>query len=289
LCVSPLAKGLFHKVIAHSGGRLDKRPELKQAASAGAELARAAGKTSVRQLRGMPALALQAAADSAGFHANDIVDGWVLPKQPWDIYAAAGQHPVPTLLGYNQDEGTTLKVEALVPPNEFIYRGNVRRLYDDHADDYLKVYPSTDMKQSCLDGFRDYWCGWPTIAWARMTHAAGQNSYVYRFAHKPPGKRRKELGAYHGGELAYVFDNVHLFGSKANVADYELAEIMSAFWASFATTGVPAVKRENTWPTFASGRQLYMLFEDGRAIVYADLFEDRRELWDDIMATLRSA
>jgi len=288
LSASPLAKGLFHKVIAHSGGRLDKRPDLKQAASAGVELANAAGKKSVAKLRKLSALELLAAANSSGIHTEDIVDGWLLPKQPYEVFAAGEQHAVPTLIGYNRDEGTTLKVEKLVPPNEFMYRANVRRLYDDHADDYVSVYPPTNLTQACLDGFRDYWCGWQVVAWARMTHAVGQNAYVYYFAHSPPGKRRKELRAYHGGELAYVFNNVHLFGSKASVADYELAEIMSSFWASFATTGVPFVKRENTWPTFASGRQLHMRFEDGRAIVYADLFEDRRELWDSIMATLRS-
>lgn len=289
LSASPLARGLFHKAIAHSGGRLDRRPELGQAAEAGVDLARATGKKSVAKLRKLPALELLAAADKAHFQTHDIVDGWLLPKQPYDIFAAGEQHAVPTLLGYNEDEGTTLKVEALVPPNEFMYRANVRRLYGDHADDYLEVYPSTNLTRSCLDGFRDYWCGWQAITWARMTHAAGQNAYVYRFAHSPPGKRRKELRAYHGGELAYVFNNVHLFGRKASVADFGLAEIMSSFWASFAATAVPAVKGENIWPTFASGRQLYMLFEDGRAIVFADLFEDRRELWDRIMATLRSA
>lgn len=288
LSASPLARGLFHKLIAESGGRLDRRPELSEAAHAGADFARTAGKSTIAELRNLPAQELLAATDKAGFQTQDIVDGWVLPKQPYEIFAAGEQHAVPALLGYNEDEGTTLKVEALVPPNEFMYRGNVRLLYDDHADDYLAIYPPISLTQACLDGFRDYWCGWQAITWARMTHAAGQNAYVYRFAHSPPGKRREELRAYHGGEIAYVFNNVQLFGAQATVADYELADIMSSFWASFATTGVPAVHGENTWPTFASGRQLYMLFEDGRAIVFADLFEDRRELWDRIMAMLRS-
>ena len=70
------------------------------------------------------------------------------------------------------------------------------------------------------------------------------------------------------------------------MADFELADLVSSFWASFATTGVPAVTGENTWASFGSGRQLYMLFEDGRAIVFADLFNDRVELWDGIMAML---
>jgi hypothetical protein len=51
---------------------------------------------------------------------------------------------------------------------------------------------------------------------------------------------------------------------------------------------VPAVQGENTWASFGSGRQLYMLFEEGRAIIFADLFNDRLELWDSIMAMLCS-
>jgi para-nitrobenzyl esterase len=288
LSASPLASGLFHKAIAQSGGRLDRRPELQEAASAGVDLARAAGKTTVAELRDMPAQELLAVADKSGFQTNDIVDGWVLPKQPYEIFAAGEQNAVPTLLGFNEDEGTTLNVAAFVPPNEFMYRSNAQKLYGQHADDYLSVYPPANLYQACLDGFRDYWFGWQAIAWAGMTHEVGQNAYVYRFAHAPPGKRQAESRAHHASELAYVFNNVQLFGSKATVRDFELAEIMSSFWVSFARTGVPAVKGQNIWPTFGSGRQLYMLFEDGRAIVFADLFEDRRELWDKIMATRRS-
>ena len=290
LAASPLAKGLFHKLIAQSGGRLDRRPELEEAAKAGTKLARDIGKTTIDELRDLPARDLLAAADKASFQTDHIVDGWVLPKQPYETFAAGEHNAVPALLGFNQDEGTTLGVAAIVPPNAFMYRGFARKLYGDLADDYLAVYPPTDLYQACLDGFRDYWFGWQAVTWARMNESAGQNAYVYRFAHWPPGKkkRKKELRAYHAGELAYVFNNVELFGSKATVADFELADLMSSFWASFARTGVPAVKGENTWASFGSGRQLYMLFEDGRAIIFADLFEDRRELWDNIMAMLRS-
>ena len=290
LSASPLAKGLFHKVIAQSGGRLDRRPVLDKAAKAGAKLGRDIGRTKIKRLRDLPARDLQAAADKADFQTDHIVDGWVLPKQPYEIFAAGEQNVVPTLVGFNRDEGTTLGVSAIVPPNEFMYRGNVRRLYGDLADDYLAAYPPTDLYQACLDGFRDYWFGWETVTWARMTHDAGENAYVYLFAHSPPGKRKrkKELGAYHAAELSYVFNNAELFGSKVTVADFEMADLVSSFWTSFARTGVPAIKGQNTWATFASGRQLHMRFEDGRAIIYADLFKDRVELWDRIMAMLRS-
>lgn len=288
LTASPLARGLFHKVIAHSGGRLDRRPELQAAVSAGVDFAHAAGKPTVAALRELSAGEILAAAHTAGFQTNDIVDGWVVPKQPHETFAAGEQNAVPALLGFNENEGTTLNVAAFVPPNALMYRHNVGNLYGDLANDYLAVYPPDNLYQASLDGFRDYWFGWQAIAWARLTHEVGQNAYVYRFAHAPPGKRSDELGAYHAGELAYVFNNVHLLSSKATVADIELADIMSAFWVSFAKSGVPAVKGQNVWPPFSSGRQLHMLFEDGEAIVSADLFEDRWELWEKIMAMLRS-
>ena len=287
LSVSPLAKGLFHKAIANSGGRLDRRPELEAAAGAGAALARAAGKPTLDELRAMPAQALLGAADKAAFQTNDIVDGWVVPEQPYEIFAAGRHNRVPVLVGFNEDEGTTLNVGALVPSNGRIYAANVRKLYGDLADDYLSVYTTDDLYQSTLHAFRDYWFGWQAIAWARLARAAGEHAYVYSFGHSLPGPRREELGAYHAGELAYVFDNLDLYGDGATPADRRLARTMSAFWVSFAASGTPSVDGQPAWPLFTAEKEEFMSFREAAAASH-DLFEDRWNLWDKIMASARA-
>jgi para-nitrobenzyl esterase len=286
LSASPLAKGLFHKAIGDSGGRLDRRPELATAASAGEDLARAIGVTALADLRDMSADALLAASQKAGFLTHDIVDGWVLTEQPYETFAAGKHNRVPVLLGFNTDESTTLNAAALVPPNERVYKTNVRRLYSDLTDEYLSIYPAENMYQSTLEAFRDYWFGWQAIAWAQMARAAGDDAYVYRFGHSPPGPQRQELGAYHAAELAFVFNNVYLFGSEATPVDIALADAMSSFWVAFARSGVPAVNGQPAWPVFTREGKQFMSFA---AVVEAGqgLFEDRFTLWDQIMGALR--
>jgi para-nitrobenzyl esterase len=286
LQASPLAAGLFDKVIAQSGGRLDHRPELAAAASAGSEFGRVSGAPSLAALRDLPAQELLLAAEKAGFPANDIVDGWVLPQQPYTLFAAGKQNHVPVLVGFNQDEGTTLNVAALVPENSELYVANVNSLYGDSADEFLAVYPADALHGSVLDAFRDYWFGWQALAWATLTRNVGEHAYVYHFSHAPPGPRRDGLGAYHLAEVAYAFDNAHLLGDGATTVDTRLAATLSDFWVAFARTGRPAVEGQPPWPLFEADEKGYMSFGDTGAVSHG-LFQDRWGLWEKVMRARR--
>ena len=107
LMASPLAKGLFARVIGESGAMFaspSRAPaSLAEAEAEGLDFMRKVGARSLAELRAAPAEAILAAAPGLGF--RPIVDGWFLPRSPAEIFAAGEQSDVPLMAGWNKDEG----------------------------------------------------------------------------------------------------------------------------------------------------------------------------------------
>src|SRR5688500_9808881 len=148
LCVSPLAKGLFHGAISHSGGSFgpprhitypgENLKTLKDAEEAGRQYAEKAGASSIAELR-------KKVADSlpSGWGVGSgwpIIDGYVIPDDQYKLYEAGKYNDTPILVGYNSDEG--LSFTRTKDPKEFI--AGVRQRYGKFADDLLKAYPVGD-------------------------------------------------------------------------------------------------------------------------------------------------
>ncbi|MEX1197979.1 MAG: carboxylesterase family protein [Pseudohongiellaceae bacterium] len=293
LTASPLSEGLFHKAIAQSGARLDKRVELDRqtsagpsASSAGRELAAMVGADSLSELRAMPARSLYEAAEEAGFNTDGIVDGRVLTEQPYDRFVAGRQHDVPVLLGFNSHEGTTLGAAANAPDTAEEYEERIRVVYGPLAETFLEVYPSDDPRQASLDSFRDSAFGWNMVTWANLTRQVDQPAWLYYFTHHPPGPESDRLGAYHASEIAYVFDNVHTLGEGPRPVDRELADAMSDYWVSFARNGNPNVDGRPPWRPYRNNERHYMEFGD-KPEPAMDLMPDNWALFDRIMDARR--
>jgi para-nitrobenzyl esterase len=290
LVASPLAEGLFHKAIAQSGGRLDTRVALDRqtaagpsAVSAGSDLTQRLGLSTLADLRAMSASALHQAAESAGFRSDGIIDGWVLPQQLFAQFVDGRQNPVPVMLGFNRDEGTTLGAGVNVPATPEAYRQDIVSRYGSLADDFLQVYPADNPRQSSLDAFRDSVFGWNMVTWANLTRFVDQSAYLYYFSHEPPLPAGQEgLGAYHAAEIAYVFNNVHQFPAGAREVDVALAGLMSDYWVSFARDGSPDVEGRPEWPPYSNTDRDYMHFSADTASA-RDLLPANWALFDRIM------
>jgi len=289
LTVSPLAEGLFHKAIAQSGARLDVRMALDHQTSAGPsavslgqDLAEAAGVSSLSALRAMPADEVIRAADQARFRSDGIVDGWVIPEQPYDQFVGGRQNPVPVLLGFNSEEGTTLGAGAGAPSTADAYVSRIRNTYGTLADDFLEVYPPDDPHQSTLDAFRDSAFGWNMVTWANLTRFVDQPAWLYYFTHHPPGPDSDQLGAYHAAEILYVFNNVHQIPAGAEETDVRLAGQMSDYWVNFARYGDPNGGSHPQWRPYTNAERHYMQFGE-RVEPGKDLMPENWALFDRIM------
>ena len=64
----------------------------------------------------------------------------------------------------------------------------------------------------------------------------------------PDGPR--SAGAYHSGDLAFVFNNVGKLGLDWTQKDYELASAISRYWTNFAKSGDPNGAQLAYWPTY---------------------------------------
>jgi para-nitrobenzyl esterase len=261
LAATPLAHGLFHRVIGESGAEFGPMSTLAKAEDAGAK------RGTLADLRAKSADDLQKELGAAfvgdnGGYTGPLVDGWSLPEDVYTIYAKGKQNDVPVLIGSNADEGTMFTPAAA---NLASLKQQAQR-YGADAETFLKLYPAaTDAEawRAQANAMRDMVFGWEMRTWARMQTKTGKSKvYLYFFSRVPPGPVSARLGAFHSAEIAYVFHNTHRPGRVFEEVDHKLADVMSQYWVNFAATGNPNGKDLPEWPAFDPAKDLLMGFGD---------------------------
>jgi para-nitrobenzyl esterase len=263
LMTSPLAAGLFHKVIAESG-TVTRNPDaatlamtalgplmpvksgdvtysdahaLAEAEKTGGELL--PGKLS--DLRSLPATdILKATASprkSIGPANGVVVDGWVLPKPPAEVFATGHEHRVPLLAGNNVRERTPPPstpgellgaMQAMYGPlaatAAIIYRFQSDPLYGDSTAQWV-----VDTMYRC-----------PVVAELSWHVAAGNPAWEYQF----------DRGVAHGAEVPYVFGTL----KSPSEVDRKISDAMQEYWTNFARTGNPG------WHPYTEPSRSYLEF-----------------------------
>jgi para-nitrobenzyl esterase len=276
LVASPLAKGLFHRAIGESGGTFGPMAYLKEdrdgrpsAEKIGEAFAKAAGADSIKALRAQPAEKIVEVfnndPEGRKFRTQPNVDGWALPDEIRAIFAQGKQNDAPVIVGSNANEMTSLTSPASVPKTLEDYRKRVESEYGAMIKEFEAVYPvesEADIAAAYLGSLRDVTFTLPMRTWARMTATGRSKAYLYFFSHIPPNPNSKYLGAYHAGEIVYVFNNLNRQNPLLQEADFKLAEMMSNYWVNFATTGDPNGKGLPGWAPYDSGTEAYLEFGD---------------------------
>lgn len=264
LVASPLAKGLFQKAIAQSGasfistnGRSSQT--LADAEQQGIKTAQALQASALTELRNLPAETLLQKAQGTG----PIIDGYVLPHAIAAIFASDAENKVALLTGWNEDEGLLFG-----PTNKAIdFRKAIEQQYGTAAKTILQFYPaSTDAEAAAsqLKLSRDLIFGLQNYTWATIQSKKKEASvFVYRFARKVPAMGEYvKYGAFHTGEVPYVYDNLKFVNRPWEPVDQKLADIMSGYWANFAKTGNPNGNGLPIWPAYNSTDKSVMVFNE---------------------------
>ncbi|AUD00761.1 carboxylesterase/lipase family protein [Spirosoma pollinicola] len=295
LMVSPLSKNLIAGAIGESGSLLGGLPPtpLAKGEESGTTFATAVGANSLAELRAIPAdQLLEATAKPTTPRFNSTVDGYFFPKAPLEIFAAGEQAHVPLLVGWNSEEMNYRAVLGKEQPTPESYASAVKKLYNDKADEVLKLYPGTteaEVLQSATALASDRFLAYSTWKWADMqSKTGGKPVYRYYYSRPRPAmtpemgnatpglaggvvkstdtnamKIAPATGAVHSAEIEYAMGNLATNKTYAwTPDDYKVSEVMQNYFANFIKTANPNGPGLPKWSAANSGNSVQYMHID---------------------------
>ncbi|BAL94557.1 carboxylesterase/lipase family protein [Rubrivivax gelatinosus] len=291
LYASPLASGLFHKLVLESLAALpagSDTPTLAQAEAAGSTFAANLGAADLAALRAKSATEIMA---GSGAISQPIVDGAVLPDQ-LDLLIKAGRvNAVPLLAGWNADEGTPYPAFATTLAG---YTSKVAATYGSFAEDFKAAYPASsddDVQAMAYEPMRDGTFAWNVWTLARAHAALAQApTYLYFFTRRPSYFSDQsftglspayKFGAHHTLEQVYFYDNLDVSAPARDYTDVDrkIASTASSYLINFARSGDPNGKGLPTWPRFTGPTSQTMEIGDRIAPTTVP-FQSQLAFWD---------
>jgi len=178
------------------------------------------------------------------------IDGWILPDTLDTIFREHRENPVPLMIGYNANDGTTLSADANMTVSE--YNAFLKTRFESNSPTVLEKYPanSTAEVQLRLDQIMTDYDFNDSVAFAAGSMGdISPDTYMYRYSYVLPGQPD---GAFHGSETLL------LFGVPGVRSDPAVAENVVDLWTRFAKTGTPNGGMNITWPNFSRERNQFL-------------------------------
>jgi para-nitrobenzyl esterase len=324
LLAMPAAKGLFHKASIQSGAALTRMPK-DMATETALRVLKGLGiaPNDLHKLADVPAeqiLAIQLAAEQgqgpmtlpsdgsppvprdgrlhkAGYWVpggyGPVVDGTILPADPFAPVASPLMADVPLIVGHNRDEATFFNMGR---PDTFTLdeAGLTARMateFGSDADKLLTVYRATYPQATPTDLYiaiaSARWFGADSATTADRKSVQAAPVYQYRYDYEsnfPIAGTTATLRAGHATEIASLFLNTDQPGLEGNGAGLAEASInMSAFWTSFARTGTPQAPGQPDWPRYTTADRPVMLINTA-CRVENDPEGAARKVWQEEVA-----
>ena len=285
LCM-PMAQGLFHKAIVHSGSGAVYMPD-KYSKEIGMLTVEYLGLTAetVDEIKNVPYAALLEAgtkacaevkkeADAAGESAEVSIWGWMPTKDgvilPEDAFHNGSQRissDVPMIVGTCLTEFAGLL--PVVMPNYFgkseeEYVEMLKKSYGDNTDAYVSAfkaaYPDYDASMMPIIDFKYRPQALYQVEEKAKDGAAPVWNFVFAYLSTALDGT---LTAIHCMDLPYVFNNVTRcgFSTDATPEAIHLGDVMSSAWLNFAKTGDPNGLGVPQWQPYTMDEKATMVFD----------------------------
>lgn len=254
LIASPLAKGLFQRAIHQSAGfqmaaHNSRVAEEPLGVALATELNIDPHKPAIEQLRAIDAQQLLAATEKAyaGHYFAPLIDQHVLQDEPLQTFATQQQNSVSLMIGSNAHEWYMYLDEATDHDavNDYI-DANTEPAGQLALKQWAQQQADPRLALDRLTTAREMLC--PSYYMAARV-AENNRSWVYFFSQQRAGKGGAALKAYHGAEIAYVFDT-HDDWLPTSKSDQALTTLMVQYWSNFAKSGDPNGDKLPDWPQY---------------------------------------
>jgi para-nitrobenzyl esterase len=280
----PSAHGVFHRVMSMSGQQVTAAPQKIATERTQSFLARLGlEKVPPEKLRtSLDSQPLDKLKDAASISSAwlPVVDGRVLPRDPFSPDAPPISNSVPMILGNTHDETRGLiggshpalfsltwqDLPAALTQNVGAFLGPVSP--ETIVAQYREWYPAytpSDVFFAAATAFRS-WPGQVIEAERRANSSAKDGTWVYQMNWPSPIAGGK-FGSPHTIDIPFFFDNLALApgmigeGQAAVASAQPLADTMSKSLIAFAYTGNPNHPGLSHWPAYDLHRRATMIWK----------------------------
>lgn len=283
LMVMPSAKGLFHKAVVESGSALTlvaRERNNDQAKQLMAELN--IDPTKPEELQKVPWDAILEAKANRGF--SPVVDGKIIPANPFDPVAPGVSADVPMIIGYNREDASYRNVtqSPLTEDglNEWIKTTYPAKAAEIHST-YRKVYPTATPFQIQARISTDARLRISATTQALRKSDLGKGkAYLYLMEWASPAFEGR-FESCHGVELGLILANPRIPIAGNTEEARKLADIIGSSILAFGKTGDPNCGKVPFWPDYNHETRSTMIFNT-ECRVDNDPTRELRLLWEKV-------
>ncbi len=283
LMVMPSANGLFHKAGIQSGSTLTLGAREKNAAQAEQLLTELGiSKSKPEDIQKVPWTSILEAKTNTGF--SPVVDGVVIPKNPFDPEAPEISADIPMIVGYTREDagirnlsGPELTEEGLQKWSQETYKNEGDRI----LATYRKVYPNaTPVQLQARIRTDSNTRKRATTMVERKSSQKRGNAYLYLMEWPSPAYEGR-FGAVHGVDLGLVLGNARNLIAGNTSEARKMADIVGSAIVSFGKTGNPNCDKIPYWPSYDIDKRATMIFNT-ECRVENDPTKELRLLWEKL-------